>query len=106
MREKFLGMMRDWEKINITESPNFITIKSLFEAFKKVGYNEEDAAKIAASVKVDVCQEFVDDSELFNKTIRTYVTMITNMRELFSELHPALFWGAMNSGEMSLKYRV
>jgi len=105
MRKQFLMMLQNWKEIDLAQSPNFITMKALFEGFK-THFNEEDAAKITASIKIDVCQEFVDDAELLNETVQTYVKMVADMRELFSDLHPALFWGAMNSREMTLSYKV
>jgi hypothetical protein len=76
MREEYLAGMKQLEKVNLAESPNYLLLKLLG--------NSEDAvypskSLIAAKIKINVNREFIQDEEVVNQTVKTYVSCLNKI---------------------------
>lgn len=106
MKEQFLRMLQGIVNADITTTPRFIFIKHFYG--KLVEYFADSvAAIIAGTVEVDVDTSFVEDKELMDETVKSYVAIVVNIKKACDSIHPDLFLEVVRSGAnpIQVKYR-
>lgn len=104
MREEFLEMLRNMDKVDLSTSPNYIVMCRLHKALDDKGMSCEDTNLVVGNIRIDVNQEFVDDTELLNQAIETYSNVCVKMKKEMDKLDPRLFAEVQRSGQLTLKY--
>ena len=80
MRDQFLDILNQIKNTKLFETPNFRVLKALAVS-PDVRYSYP--LLVAASIKINVNEKFVNDEELFNETIKIYVYVLN---QIFDEL--------------------
>ncbi len=106
LRNDFMDMVKAMRALDIPKTPDYLTTKALFEAFKKHGLSDADAGTMAGNVVIDVTEAFVNDKELFTEVVDAYADMLYRVRIEMSKLHPNIFNERMKVSPPSLKYSV
>lgn len=105
MRNKLFSLLEELREktANVNEVPNVIWYKSLFFALGRAGLDSDTAAFVAATMKLDINEDFVADEELLNATVDTYVEIIVKVKAALDKLHPQFFRWSIEAEPMALK---
>ena len=76
MKDQFLDILNNIKNTNVSEAPNFRVLKALAVS-PEVKY--PFPLLVAASIKINVNENFVNDEELFDKTIKIYVSILNDI---------------------------
>lgn len=76
MKDQFEQLLKQLDDLDITMSPNYITMKALANHLEAYYPNPE---VVAASIKINVGQNFVDNTDLFERTVDAYVKCLSRM---------------------------
>lgn len=107
MRDEFMKLLNQMDSVNVEDTPRFKVMKALCDSLKKAGCFEfPTIASIVGNMVIDVDENFVNDTELFNRSIETYTNILVKMREKTKEINPYLFEQIISGGEpMTLTYK-
>lgn len=70
MRQQFLDMLETVRTLDIAQAPAYKVMKAIATHPEAYFPNPEETA---ANIKIEVCQDFIDDEELFTATVEAYV---------------------------------
>lgn len=76
MRQQFLDMLEQVRTIDIAETPAYKLMKAIATHPEAYFPNPEETA---ASIKIEVSQDFVNDEELFTATVEAYVKALSRI---------------------------
>ena len=76
MRQQFLNMLEQVRTIDIASAPNYRVMKAIATHPEAYFPNPEETA---ASIQVNVSQDFVDDEELFTAAVEAYVKALSRI---------------------------
>ena len=102
-KQTFLDFLESSKTINPESSPDFRLMVLLHKAFKEE-FTDAEASKIVGAMKINVNQEFMDDPELRDKTIKVYAGSIVKLKNAFSKVSPTLFWESIKNNPPLIKY--
>lgn len=120
MRDEFMKLLNQMDSVNVEDTPRFKVMKALCDSLKKTGcfefptiapivgidVDEKLIASIVGNMVIDVDENFVNDTELFNRSIETYTNILVKMREKTKEINPYLFEQIISGGEpITLTYK-
>lgn len=106
MRNQFLQMLNSIEKADMATAPGYVTLLALAK-HPKVEYPNPEL--VAATIPIEVGEDFVVDKELFNRTVDVYVIALNRiwhqLRNDFELIHAERMFMKMVES-MSLTYKL
>ena len=105
-KEDFLQIMSDFENGDVATYPNMIVVSRLHKSLVENGFEPKIASMIVGGLNISVSKEFIQDKDLFDKTIQAYTRGIMNVKKYYDSISPTLFFETMShSKNTSLEYR-
>lgn len=81
MKYEHLERMEVITNLKVEETPTYVTVKALSK--KLSDYFEEDKVNIfLKNITINVDETFIEDEEVFEKTIDAYITLFVNIDEV------------------------
>ena len=85
MKRQFLDMLENMAATDISTMPNYKTMLALAKHPEAYYPNPE---VVAATIKINVSQSFIDDPELFEPTVNAYVKMLSRLYDQLKTIRP------------------
>ncbi len=106
MRNEFLEILTNLDNTDLGKTPNYIFMKNFAIRGEHFG-SYPCATFITSKIKINVNQNFIEDKELFDKTIETYINCLNRLwkqlKNDFGELAGKEMFLEM-VGQMSIEY--
>ena len=95
MKQQFIDVIEQQSQLDISTAPNYRTMVALAK-HPEAYYPTPDI--VAATIKINVNNDFVEDSELFELTINAYVKMLSR---LYDQLKHDVTRSSFDSGPVA-----
>ena len=76
MREDFLEVLRQFENVDLSETPNY---RFMVMFAKADGGNYPNPNIVASQIKIKVNEDFINDQQLVNQTLKTYISCLNKI---------------------------
>lgn len=84
-RDSYLKMVRHFRTIDVETTPSWILMTRLINHPSILYPNR---VEVAASLKIDVSEAFINDTELVSETVLTYVHVLNSIWKLLDKKNP------------------
>lgn len=102
--KEFRQILQQMLSLDVANAPDMKVLQLFYNRLCVGGFTPEVACKIAGVVRIDVCQEFVDNTALCSDAIEAVVSVIEKLYEAVEAISPGLFLERLPSNNIGIVF--